>query len=76
MSKTTVSDFEKSLQTLDDIVNKMQAGNLPLEQSLAQFEQGISLIRHCQKALTEAEQRVQILTKDHQLIDFAHEDSE
>ncbi len=65
--KSDSFNFEKSLETLDNIVEKMEQGDLPLEESLKYFEQGIELIRHCQKALTDAEQKVMILTKDQQL---------
>ncbi|TVO61119.1 exodeoxyribonuclease VII small subunit [Spiribacter vilamensis] len=55
-------DFETSLQTLEALVERMERGELTLEQSLQCFEQGIRLTRECQKALSEAEQRVEILT--------------
>lgn len=61
-AKKTI-DFEKSLTKLNALVEKMEQGNLPLEQSLKNFEEGIELIRHCQRALNEAEQKVQLLTK-------------
>ncbi len=54
-------DFEGSLGQLEQIVEAMEQGDLSLEASLAQFEGGIKLARACQKALTEAEQKVQIL---------------
>ncbi|KAF0280742.1 MULTISPECIES: exodeoxyribonuclease VII small subunit [Spiribacter] len=54
-------DFEAALKTLEELVERMEAGELTLEQSLQCFEQGIRLTRECQKALTEAEQRVEIL---------------
>lgn len=54
-------DFEASLKTLEGLVEKMERGELTLEQSLQCFEQGIRLTRECQTALTEAEQRVEIL---------------
>ena len=54
-------DFEKALSELEAIVRKMEDGQLSLEQSLEAFEQGISLTRQCQQALTTAEQRVQTL---------------
>lgn len=56
-------DFEKSLQKLNAIVEKMEHGELALEQSLKSFEEGVALIHDCQKALTKAEQKVSILTK-------------
>ena len=63
-------DFEKSLQQLEDIVEALEAGDLSLEQSLEQFEQGIALTRSCQEALSEAEQTVKILTEKNTLVDF------
>lgn len=62
--KTETFNFEKSLDELNRIVTQMEQGELSLEKSLEHFEQGISLIRQCQKALQEAEQKVQILTQD------------
>lgn len=54
-------NFEKALEHLNLIVTEMEQGGLPLEKSLAQFEKGIALTRQCQKALQQAEQKVQIL---------------
>ena len=59
----SVSDFETSLQALEDIVSKMEQGELSLEQSLTAFEQGVQLTRTCQTTLKEAEQRVSKLTQ-------------
>jgi exodeoxyribonuclease VII small subunit len=59
--KKKSSNFEKDLQELEDLVEKMEGGNLSLEDSLVHFERGIALTRACQKALTEAEQKIQIL---------------
>jgi len=59
----SVSDFETSLQALEDIVSKMEQGQLSLEQSLTAFEQGVQLTRTCQTTLKEAEQRVSKLTQ-------------
>ena len=55
--------FEKSLDQLEQLIQKMETGQLSLESSLHCFEEGISLIKQCQKALTEAEQKIQILTE-------------
>ncbi len=57
-------DFEKSLSELEQLVGEMDGGELSLEESLLRFEQGIKLIRSCQRALAEAEQRVEVLTKE------------
>ena len=62
--KTTEFDFEKALGELEALVKKMEQGELSLEESLRQFERGIALTRACQKALAEAEQKVQILMQN------------
>ncbi|QLH42589.1 MAG: exodeoxyribonuclease VII small subunit [Coxiellaceae bacterium] len=54
-------NFETALNELNTIVEKMEAGGLSLEESLGQFERGIALTRQCQQALTDAQQKVQIL---------------
>jgi exodeoxyribonuclease VII small subunit len=65
--KSTTSDskdalnFEVALKDLEGMIEKMASGQLTLEDSLKNFEQGIALARHCQTALKEAEQKVQIL---------------
>ncbi|MCX7978693.1 MAG: exodeoxyribonuclease VII small subunit [Bdellovibrionaceae bacterium] len=55
-------DFEKKLARLEEIVSKMEKGDLPLEESLKLFEEGVKLSRECHQRLNEAEQRVKILT--------------
>ena len=59
--KQNTSDFEGALKELESLVEKMEAGNISLEDSLKYFERGIALTRTCQQALAEAEQKVQIL---------------
>lgn len=54
-------DLEKALMELEEIVARLEAGDLSLEKSLKQFERGVRLSRECQTALKEAEQKVQIL---------------
>jgi exodeoxyribonuclease VII small subunit len=54
--------FEESLAELQQIVGRLEAGTLPLEQSMQQFERGIALLRSCQKVLDAAGQRIEILT--------------
>ena len=71
-------NFEKALQELEELVEKMETGNLSLEESLKYFERGVALTRNCQQALTEAEQKVQILLKQNgkeQLQDFDPENT-
>ncbi|MDA9049519.1 exodeoxyribonuclease VII small subunit [Pseudomonadales bacterium] len=53
--------FEQSLVKLENLVEKMEAGELTLEDSLTTFEEGIRLTRECQQALNQAEQKVKIL---------------
>lgn len=59
-SKTNLN-FEKSLNELETIINRLEAGQISLEESLSAFEQGVSLARTCQEALKTAEQKVQML---------------
>jgi exodeoxyribonuclease VII small subunit len=56
--------FEECLTRLEQIVGELEAGALPLEDSLKAFEEGIALARHCAKYLDEAERRVELLLKD------------
>ena len=59
--KPRTPDFEQALADLEAIVDKLEHGELPLEEALAQFERGIALARSCQDALKQAEQKVEIL---------------
>ncbi len=59
--KKTAPDFEQSLAELQTLVERLENGELSLEDSLVTFEQGIRLSRECQSALQQAEQKVQIL---------------
>lgn len=54
-------DFEKKLGRLEDIVEKMETGELSLEESLKLFEEGVKLSRECNVQLSEAEQKVRLL---------------
>jgi exodeoxyribonuclease VII small subunit len=56
-------DFETAMRDLEEIVGRLEQGDLPLEESLAAFERGVLLTRTCQVALKEAEQKVEILLK-------------
>ena len=56
-----LKDFEKSLSQLEKIVSRMESGELGLEESLAQFEKGITLAKSCQDTLAKAELRVEQL---------------
>jgi exodeoxyribonuclease VII small subunit len=54
-------NLEQALDELNALVEKMEQGELNLEEALKDFERGVLLTRHCQKLLTDAEQKVQIL---------------
>src|SRR5271167_2062562 len=58
-----VPDFEAAMRDLEQLVERLEQGDLPLEESLAAFERGVALTRACQSALKEAEQKVEILLK-------------
>lgn len=62
MAKTTFH-FEQSLAELESLVERMESGDMTLEDSLKAFEQGIKYTRDCQNALDKAEQKVQLLLK-------------
>ncbi len=69
-------NFEIALKDLETTIEKMAGGQLTLEESLKNFEQGIALARQCQAALKEAEQKVQILVSqngDFETRDFSEE---
>ncbi len=61
MARKKAADFETSLAELQSLVERLESGELSLEDSLGAFEQGIRLTRDCQTALAQAEQKVQIL---------------
>jgi exodeoxyribonuclease VII small subunit len=56
-------DFEQSLARLEEVVRKLESPNLPLDQAMKLFEEGMQLSRDCQKQLEQAEARVEILLK-------------
>ncbi len=66
MSKKSSPDlgFEDALQQLEALVEGMESGELSLEESLASLEKGVALTRICQKSLSEAEQKVKLLTSN------------
>lgn len=73
-------NFENSLEQLETLVASLEAGNLSLDESLKSFEKGIKITRDCQAALSDAEQRVRILTGDTntetEAVDFTNEGDE
>jgi exodeoxyribonuclease VII small subunit len=66
MSKTreVKPGFEKALAELEELVAKLESGDLSLDQSLTHFKRGVELTRHCQSILDEAQQTVEVLNSD------------
>jgi exodeoxyribonuclease VII small subunit len=56
-------DFEHALAELEQLVERLERGDLPLDEALKTFERGIALTRHCQTSLKAAQQKVEILLK-------------
>jgi exodeoxyribonuclease VII small subunit len=56
-------DFERALSELEGLVERLERGDLPLEEALKTFERGVELTRHCQTSLKAAQQKVEILLK-------------
>lgn len=61
-----VANFEQSLDALEHLVEKMEQGQMSLEDSLAAYERGVGLYRRCQQALEQAELRVRLLSDPEQ----------
>ncbi len=62
--KDKLINFESAMIDLESLIDKMEKNELSLEESLTDFEKGISLIRICQSSLQNAEQRIKILTEN------------
>jgi exodeoxyribonuclease VII small subunit len=62
--KAPPKKFEDALQVLEGIVEKLETGDLSLEEALGAFEEGVALVRHLGDKLTEVEKRVEVLTRD------------
>ena len=56
--------FEKDLEKLETIVESLEEGGLPLDTSIKKFEEGINLAKRCEKALSSAEKKIEVLTKN------------
>ena len=56
-------NFNKGLFQLEEIINKMESGELSLEDSLKYFEEGVKIHRQCHTALKDAEQRISVLSE-------------
>ncbi len=66
MSDKAVKDmsFEEAMKALEDVVNRLEAGDVPLEDSIKLYERGAELKAHCQAKLAEAEEKVAAITLD------------
>jgi exodeoxyribonuclease VII small subunit len=66
MKKTEAQNknFEAGLAALEKIVRELERGELPLEESLKLFEEGVRLSRQCQERLSQAERRIEVLLSD------------
>ena len=70
-SKEKNLDFEKSLAKLENLIDSLEDGNLPLNESIKIFEEGVKLSKHCQELLTKAELKIQkLLEKDDGSLDL------
>ena len=65
-----LQDFEAALAELESIINRMESGQLPLQQSLSAYKRGTELLGFCQKVLTDVEQQIRILNDANQLQPF------
>ena len=64
MTGTETPSFEAALKQLEEVVQRLEKGELPLEESLQLYEQGLRLTRLCHGKLEEAEGRIELLLKD------------
>jgi len=70
MKKDSNTDFESSLMELERIVRELESGDMSLEQSLKNFEQGIDLYKKCRLTLEGAEKKIKILSDSLKEIDY------
>lgn len=61
--ETSSANFEKLIQKLEGLVKNLESGNLPLEEALTSFQEGVGLVKQCQSLLSQAEQKVELLIK-------------
>jgi exodeoxyribonuclease VII small subunit len=58
------ANFEQAMQRLEEIVEEMESGKLPLEDLIVRYEEGMKLVKVCQERLASAEQRIEIITRN------------
>ncbi len=64
------ASFEAALQELEELVQRLEDGNAPLEEALAAYERGKMLLNHCEATLAQAEQKIRLLDAQGQLKEF------
>jgi len=66
MTETPVAEmtFEQAMKELESVVNRLESGDVPLQDSIALYERGAALKAHCQTKLAEAEEKVRQITLD------------
>ena len=57
-------NYEKAIEKLEEIVKKLESGGLSLEKSLAEFEEGVRLVKYCNKELNKAEKKIEMVLKE------------
>ena len=70
MTKKDTVNFETSLQKLEKIIEKLEDGDISLEDSVKSFEEGIGLVKECQKQLSQAELKVKKLLDNGDIVDL------
>ncbi len=70
MTKKDTANFETSLQKLEKIIEKLEDGDISLEDSVKSFEEGIGLVKECQKQLSQAELKVKKLLDNGDIVDL------
>ena len=70
MTKKDTVNFETSLQKLEKIIEKLEDGDISLEDSVKSFEEGIGLVKECQKQLSQAELKVKKLLDNGDILDL------
>ena len=58
------ANFEQAMQRLEEIVEEMESGELPLEDLIVRYEEGMKLVKVCQERLASAEQRIEIISRN------------
>ena len=58
------ANFEQAMKRLEEIVEQMESGDLPLEDLIVRYEEGMKLVKVCQERLASAEQRIEIITRN------------